>query len=64
MLEGIAPTAIPVFTQVLGWDTDRIEQLLDEVRNEFLKEEYCVYLKFYYTYGQKPPASDDEGPEP
>ncbi|EOD51955.1 Methyltransferase type 11 [Neofusicoccum parvum] len=54
VLEGIAPTALPVFTLVLGWDNDAIEQLLDEVRNEFLKGEFKVYLKFYYTYGQKP----------
>ncbi|KAF4310884.1 Methyltransferase type 11 [Botryosphaeria dothidea] len=60
VLEGIAPTALPVFNRVLGWDNDTIEELLDEVRNEFLKQEYRVYLKFYYTYGQKPASS----PEP
>ncbi|EKG13436.1 Methyltransferase type 11 [Macrophomina phaseolina MS6] len=54
VLEGIAPTALPVFNRVLGWDNDTIEELLDEVRNEFLKQEYRVFLKYYYTYGQKP----------
>ncbi|OMP86175.1 hypothetical protein BK809_0003344 [Diplodia seriata] len=60
VLEGIAPTAVPVFTRVLGYDNDEIEALLDEVRAEFLRQEYRVYLKFYYTYGQKPPESDSE----
>jgi hypothetical protein len=54
VLETLAPTAFPVLTRVLGLDSDQVRALLNEVTAELRKQQYRVYLKIYYTFGQKP----------
>ncbi|KAF8470729.1 S-adenosyl-L-methionine-dependent methyltransferase [Kalaharituber pfeilii] len=62
MFEGIEGISLALFTRVLGWNVERVLQLLEKVKAAMKNKKVHVYSKWYVVYGRKPldSGSDEE----
>ncbi|KAF8427671.1 S-adenosyl-L-methionine-dependent methyltransferase [Tirmania nivea] len=54
VLEGSEGWTWALFTRVLKWPPERIQELMEGVRQEFLNKKMHSYFFMYVAYGQKP----------
>ncbi|OHW94774.1 methyltransferase domain-containing protein [Colletotrichum incanum] len=54
IMMGLEGLCIGVFTRVLGWPKEKVDDFLAEVRNDLKNREIHAYWPIYVVYGQKP----------
>lgn len=61
LTEGIASLSTAAFTRVLGWEKERVEELLESSRKDLADKNVHAYVVVYFCYGQKPVGDVVEG---
>lgn len=56
MLDGVSGLSLRVYTGLLGWTEQQMEELLDQCRTEWKNKNIHWYFPIYVVYGQKPIA--------
>ncbi|KAL1995497.1 hypothetical protein VTN49DRAFT_1684 [Thermomyces lanuginosus] len=54
MLEAVEPFTLALFTRVLRWSQEDIQQLMDRVRADLCNPKLHLYSRFHFVYGRKP----------
>ncbi|KAK3935146.1 methyltransferase domain-containing protein [Diplogelasinospora grovesii] len=54
LLEGVDSMGRAVFTRVLGWSADRLDEFLERVKNDLRNKRIHVYCGVYFVHGRKP----------
>ena len=51
---GLAGISTKTFTQVLGWSGEEVDQFLQRVRTDLMRDDHCWFMRIHVIYGQKP----------
>jgi len=54
MLEGLEGFSMAVYTRILGWSAEDVNDLLGQVRADMKNRKYHSYLNMHFVIGQKP----------
>lgn len=55
-LEGLESFTLGLFSRVLGWTRQEIDDLMYDVKKELLNPNNHFYVSAHFLYGQKPPV--------
>jgi hypothetical protein len=55
-LEGLESFTLGLFSRVLGWTRQEIDDLMYDVKKEHLNPNNHFYVSAHFLYGQKPPV--------
>jgi len=59
MLEAAEGFTLALFTRVIGWDIDRVKELLEQIQDELKDKNNRLFYRMYVTYGRKPSLDED-----
>ena len=54
MLDGIESLSLALFTRVLGWQPEQVEEFLAKAKRDFSKKKSYRYWPGWIVYGRKP----------
>jgi hypothetical protein len=59
--EGIASMSTAAFTRILGWEKERLDAFLMDVRRDLGDRRVHAYTTVYFVSGRKPGGKDVPG---